>query len=45
MKKRITLSFLVLGFVAQAQVMPVGFITQITSKAMTPHSHLVRSME
>ena len=34
MKKIITLSFLVLGFVAQAQVMPVGFITQIASKAM-----------
>jgi hypothetical protein len=34
MKKLFTLSFLVLGFVAQAQVMPVGFITQIASKAM-----------
>ena len=34
MKKIITLSFLVLGFVAQAQVIPVGFITQIASKAM-----------
>lgn len=34
MKKIITLFFLVLGFVAQAQVMPVGFITQIASKAM-----------
>jgi len=34
MKIRITLSFLVLGFVAQAQVIPVGFITQIASKAM-----------
>ena len=34
MKKIITLSFLVLGFVAQAQVMPVGFITQIASKAV-----------
>jgi hypothetical protein len=31
MKIRITLSFLVLGFVAQAQVMPVGFIKQIAS--------------
>lgn len=34
MKKIITLSFLVLGFVAQAQVIPVGFIKQIASKAM-----------
>ena len=34
MKKIITLYFLVLGFVAQAQVIPVGFITQIASKAM-----------
>ena len=34
MKKLFTLSFLVLGFVAQAQVIPVGFITQIASKAM-----------
>ncbi len=34
MKKLFTLYFLVLGFVAQAQVMPVGFITQIASKAM-----------
>ena len=34
MKKIITLSFLVLGFVVQAQVIPVGFITQIASKAM-----------
>ena len=34
MKKLFTLSFLFLGFVAQAQVMPVGFITQIASKAM-----------
>ncbi len=34
MKKLFTLSFLVLGFVAQAQVIPVGFIKQIASKAM-----------